>query len=69
MMYGPGLPILFPIACFSFIVMNIMEVVFLYYVYKTPPAYDTKLHKSVLTQLQFASLFSVAFGFWQFSNH
>ena len=64
MMYGTGLPILFPIACFSFLVMNIIEVIFLFYVYKIPPAYDAKLHKSVLTQLQFASLFSFAFGFW-----
>jgi hypothetical protein len=64
MMFGPGLPILFPIACFSYLVMNLMEVIFLFYVYKMPPAYDAKLHKSVLTQLQFASLFSFASGFW-----
>jgi hypothetical protein len=69
MMYGPGLPILFPIACFSFILMNIMEVTFLFYVYKVPPKFDAALHKSVLSYLQLASLFSFAFAFWQFSNH
>ena len=45
MMYGAGLPILFPIAFISFLVTYLMEVYMLFYVYRVPPAYGMKLYK------------------------
>ena len=45
MMYGTAIPILFPIAALSFLVIYIKEVYMLYYVYKAPPTYDEKLNE------------------------
>jgi len=44
MMYGVGLPILFPIACLSFIAIYFLDLYLLFYVYRKPPDYDSKLH-------------------------
>jgi hypothetical protein len=51
MMFGPGLPILFPIAAAALSVLFCLEKYMLYYVYKQPPAYDEKLNNSVLVNL------------------
>ena len=68
MMFGVGLPILFPIAFTTYLVIYCQEIYMLYYVYKRPPTYDEKLAKAVLNNLQYASLFLLGFGFWQISN-
>lgn len=68
MMFGPGIPILFPIAAASFFVLYLIENYMLYYVYKEPPAYDEKLNNSVLRSLSFAPLFLLGFGYWMLSN-
>ena len=67
-MFGVGLPILFPIALSTYLVIYCQEIYMLYYVYKRPPTYDEKLAKAVLNNLQYASLFLLGFGFWQISN-
>ena len=69
MMFGPGIPILFPIAAASFFGLYIIENYMLYYVYKEPPAYDEKLNNSVLRSLAISPLFLLGFGFWMLSNH
>lgn len=51
MMYGGGLPILFPVACLQFIVFYMLENYKFYYVYKQPPAYDEKLNTYALNML------------------
>jgi hypothetical protein len=68
MMFGAGLPRLFPIAAVSFIVLYLLEKYMLYYVYKSPPAYDEKLNNSVLSNLSFSPLLLLSFGYWMFSN-
>ena len=40
MIYGAGLPILFPIALASFVLIYLTEVTLLYYIYRKPPMYD-----------------------------
>ena len=40
MMYGVGMPILFPIACISFVVLYFVEKILLFYGYRMPPMYD-----------------------------
>lgn len=45
MMYGVGLPILFPIAVISLMVIYFLDVICLFYVYRQPPKYDSSLHK------------------------
>ena len=68
MMFGAGLPILFPIAAASLTVFFLLEKFMLYYVYRQPPAYDEKLNNSVLTNLQLAPFFLLGFGYWMLTN-
>ena len=68
-MYGLGIPILFPIAVFAFLVLYLVEKVMIYYSYRQPPMYDNKLNNSVLNLLQYAPLLFLSFGYWMFSNH
>ena len=48
MMYGPSLPLLFPIAFMSYLFIYSLEIFMLYYVYKKPVSYDSNLYKAVL---------------------
>jgi hypothetical protein len=68
MMYGMGLPILFPIAAFSYFTLYVMEKLLLHYVYREPPMYDEKLNKNALAILTYAPLLFLAFGYWMFSS-
>jgi hypothetical protein len=68
MMFGPGLPLLFPIAAAALAVLFCLEKFMLYYIYKQPPAYDEKLNNSVLANLQLAPLFLLGFGYWMLTN-
>jgi hypothetical protein len=67
-MYGLGVPILFPIAVFSFLVLYLVEKSMLYWCYRQPPMYDDKLNKSVLTKMTYAPLLFLIYGYWMFSN-
>jgi len=66
--YGFGMPILFPIACGSFIVLYIVEKWLLFYGYRLPPMYDERLSQDVLNKLQFAPILYLMFGYWMVSN-
>lgn len=68
MMYGVGLPILFPIAAFSFLILYMVEKTMIYYAYRQPPMYDEKLNNNVLTILTYAPLLFLSFGYWMFSS-
>jgi hypothetical protein len=68
MMYGMGLPVLFPIAAFSFLTLYVMEKLLLHYVYREPPMYDEKLNKNALSILTYAPVLFLAFGYWMLSN-
>lgn len=50
-LYGFGIPILFPIACASFLVLYIVEKLLLFYGYRLPPMYDERLSEDVLNKL------------------
>jgi len=67
-LYGFGMPILFPIALVSFLVLYIVEKLYLFYGYVMPPMYDERLSNDVLSKLQFAPLLYVCFGYWMASN-
>jgi hypothetical protein len=68
MMFGCGIPILFPIAAASLLILYCLENYMIYYVYKIPPAYDEKLNNSVLSNLAKAPLFLLSFGYWMLSS-
>lgn len=66
--YGFGMPILFPIACVSFLVLYLVEKLLLFYGYRLPPMYDERLSQDVLNKLQFAPVLYLVFGYWMASN-
>jgi hypothetical protein len=68
MMYGVGMPILFPIAAFNFINQYICERIIVAYFMKQPPALDDKLTKNALDMLKYAPLIMLFNGYWMLSN-
>lgn len=69
MMYGAGMPVLFPIAAATLLIFYCIENWKFYYAYKQPPAYDEKLNNSVLNTLERAPLLLLGFGYWMLANH
>lgn len=69
LMYGFGLPILYPIAVLAIGVLYVVEKAMIYYSYRQPPLYDEKLNNSTLAILTWAPLLALSFGYWMFSNH
>lgn len=67
-MYGFGMPILFPIAAISLLVLYLVEKILLFYAYRLPPMYDEHLSQNVLNKLQFAPILFCLFGYWMVSN-
>lgn len=68
MMYGMGMPILFPIASMSILVLYCMEKLMLHYSYREPPMYDDSLNKNALNILTYAPLLFLSFGYWMLSS-
>lgn len=67
-LYGLGLPILFPIAAFSFFTLYVVEKTMIFYSYRQPPVYDDLLNKNALETMKWAPLGFLAFGYWMFSS-
>ena len=67
-MYGMGLPILFPIAAMSFLMLYCMEKLMIHYSYRQPPMYDERLNNNVLAILTYAPLLFLSFGYWMMSS-
>lgn len=68
MMYGLGLPILFPIATLSIFIIYAVERYQLAYVYQQPPAYDDKIIQKAIGILSYSPLLLLVNGFWMLSN-
>jgi len=63
-MFGLALPLLYPIAAFTFLNLYIMERTLLTYWHPRPPMYDDKLNTKALTTLQWAPIMLCFFGYW-----
>jgi hypothetical protein len=68
MLFGFGLPILFPIAAFSLLIIYLTEIYLLYYSYRAPHMYDEQLSEAVLKLMKWAPLFYLAIGYWMISS-
>jgi hypothetical protein len=68
LMYGMGLPLLFPIALMTFVVLYLMERLLLTYYYKKPPMYSDILNKSSIELIPYAVILQMFFGYWMLSN-
>jgi len=69
LMFGIGLPILYPLAVLALVILYVSEKLMLYYSYQGPPKYDEKLSQNVITHLKVAPLVMLLFGYWMLSSH
>jgi len=67
-MFGAGLPILFPIALLSFIILNLVESLGLAFSYRKPPMFDASLNIVALNIMTLAPLLYCSVGFWMYDN-
>lgn len=68
MMYGLGLPMLFPIAILSFFIFWATERWQIAYCYQLPPAMDDKLTTNAMTLLSYTPILFLLNGFWMLGN-
>lgn len=68
MMYGVGMPILFPIAALNFFNQWVCERISVVYLMNLPPALDDKLNKSAMRMLRFSSVLLLFNGAWMLGN-
>lgn len=68
MMYGVGMPLLFPIAAFNFFNQWICERYIVAYYMKLPPALDNKLTLNCLDRIKLAPILLIFNGYWMLSN-
>jgi len=68
MMYGLGLPILFPIAAFAYFILYLCARYQVAYTYQMPPALDDLLTKNAINLLIFSPILLLLNGFWMLSN-
>ena len=68
MIYGPGIPILFPIGLVALTILYFTERFSMAYFYRMPPNYDDDLNYLVLEIIIWFPAIYAAFGFWMFTN-
>jgi len=68
LMYGTGLPILFFISLFAFIILYFVERICIFYYYKQPPMFGDEMTVNVLRILNWAPLLYMIIGFWMLGN-
>jgi hypothetical protein len=68
LMYGVGLPYLFPAAVYAMVVLYITEKFMLYYSYRQPPSYDQRLSNYVIRLMLGAPVLMLFFGYWMLSS-
>ena len=67
-LFGPGCPILFPIALAGLIFNYTSERLRMAYSYTKPPMYDSRLSQHTLNSLGKAPIFYALYSMWLFSN-
>jgi hypothetical protein len=68
MLFGVGIPILFPICLLNLCVQYVVDRIMTVYIYQEPPMFDSELTNTSLWFLQYAGALYLAFGFWMLSN-
>ena len=68
MMYGLGIPLLFPLAALSFLITLIGERIQCAYFVKLPPAMGDTLTATTISALNFSPILLLFNGYWMISN-
>jgi hypothetical protein len=62
--YGLALPLLYPIAAFTFFNLYVVDRIAVTYYYKEPPSYSNYLNELALKWLKASPLWMLMFGYW-----
>ena len=68
MIFGFGMPLLFPVTVLNLTIRYVCEVAMLYYSYKAPPSYSRNISDFVYSILLLTPIGFLAFGYWQASS-
>lgn len=68
MLYGSGIPILFPIGLVALSVIYLTDRFSLAYFYRMPPSYGDELNTSCIKGILFYPIFYAGIGFWMYTN-
>ena len=68
MLYGLGLPMLFPIAFLSYFIFWATERYQIAYTYQLPPAMDDKMTVNAMKLLSYTPIMFLLNGYWMLSN-
>lgn len=68
MMYGVGIPVLFPIAAFTLGLFWLHEKYHMAYNYQLPPSFDDKLTNNCIQMLRYSPILLLFNGYWMLSN-
>jgi hypothetical protein len=68
MIYSSGMPLLYPIGMFQFIVTYWVDKLLFLRLYKTPPRYGIEMSEVTRRSMVFALFFHWLFGFYMYSN-
>ena len=67
-LFGPGLPILFPVALGSIFVLYTTERLAVAYSYQKPPMYDSTINQTTIRLLKISPICYVVSAAWAYSN-
>jgi hypothetical protein len=68
MMYGVGLPILYPIAFLSYFIFWVSERHQIAYFYQMPPAMKNEISRNAMDIFSYLPILYIANGAWMLSN-
>jgi hypothetical protein len=68
MMYGTAMPLLFPIALFSYAFLYLQDLIILIYFARAPGVHDEELNLKIISFMEYAPSVLLVMGFWQISN-
>jgi hypothetical protein len=68
MLYGVGLPILFPIAAFNFLNSYVCERIAIVYQNRLPPMYDEAQTENCLSMLRWSPVLMLMNAYWMLEN-
>lgn len=68
MLYGMGIPMLFPIAVLGLVVFWMLERYCVAYTYQIPPSLDDRMTNNAIQLLLKAPIFYMINGFWMLTN-
>lgn len=68
MLYGVGIPILFPIAAITYFIYYSLERLCVAYFFQMPPTFDDKMTKNAVKIMRWAAVMHLFFGYWMLSN-